>query len=205
MVLCPVAGNLADKIGHTRMMLPAAILMLLSFYPLFLLITVHPGLPTLLGGLIWEGLLQVAYLGALPAVMASLFPARTRVTGLSLSYNLGVFLFGGFAPAIFTWLTDTTHNNASPSFYLMATAVVSIMAVVAVNRPMAGRRPQHSPLAWYPACHARRLCHCLPTARSHKPGLSHLCRPVYWLGTHYLTTTSGRGSGRLHLDRSRHA
>ena len=134
MVLCPVAGNLADKIGHTRMMLPAASLMLLSFYPLFLLITVHPGLPTLLGGLIWEGLLQVSYLGALPVVMASLFPARTRVTGLSLSYNLGVVLFGGFAPAIFTWLTDRTHNNASPSFYLMATAVVSIMAVVAVKR-----------------------------------------------------------------------
>ena len=58
--------------------------------------------------------------------MASLFPARTRVTGLSLSYNLGVTLFGGFAPAIFTWLSATTHNNTAPSFYLMAMALVSI-------------------------------------------------------------------------------
>ena len=48
MVLCPVAGHIADRVGHTRMMLPAAILMLLSYYPLFLLITRHPGLPTLL-------------------------------------------------------------------------------------------------------------------------------------------------------------
>ena len=134
MVLCPVFGNLADKLGYTRLMLPAAILMLLSFYPLFLLITLRPGLPTLLGGLIWDALLQTAYIGALPAVMASIFPARTRVTGLSLSYNLGVTLFGGFAPAIFTWLTATTHNNTSPSFYLMAMAVLSIVAVMAVNR-----------------------------------------------------------------------
>jgi MHS family proline/betaine transporter-like MFS transporter len=134
MVLCPVAGHIADKIGHTRMMLPAAILMLLSYYPLFLLITRHPGLPTLLVGLIYDALLLVAYVSALPAVMATIFPARTRVTGLSLSYNLGVTLFGGFSPAIFTWLTATTHDNTSPSFYLMAMAVVSITALVAIRR-----------------------------------------------------------------------
>ena len=66
--------------------------------------------------------------------MAGIFPARTRVTGLSLSYNLGVTLFGGFAPAIFTWLTAVTHDNAAPGFYLMAMAVVSIVAIVMVNR-----------------------------------------------------------------------
>ena len=133
-VLCPVAGHLADRVGLTRMMLPAAILMLLSFYPVFLLITIHPGLTTLLVGLIWETLLQIAYVSASPAVMASIFPARTRVTGLSLSYNLGVTLFGGFAPAIFTWLTAITHNNTAPSFYLTAMALVSIVAIVMVNR-----------------------------------------------------------------------
>ena len=133
-VLCPVAGHYADRIGLTRMMLPAAILMLLSFYPVFLLITTHTGLTTLLVGLIWETLLQIAYMSALPAVMAGIFPARTRVTGLSLSYNLGVTLFGGFAPAIFTWLTAITHNNTAPSFYLMAMALLSIIAIMLVNR-----------------------------------------------------------------------
>jgi len=134
MVLFPVAGNLADKIGHTRMMLPAAILMLLSFYPEFWIITAHPGIPTLMGALTWDALLQTAYVGGLPAVMASLFPARTRVTGLALSYNLGVTIFGGFAPAIFTWLTARTHNNASPAYYLMATSVLSVTSLLAIRR-----------------------------------------------------------------------
>jgi MFS transporter, MHS family, proline/betaine transporter len=134
MVLIPLAGNLADKIGYTRMMLPAAILMLLCFYPLFLFITLHPSLPTLLAGLIFNEFVQAAYICALPAVMANIFPARTRVTGLSLSYNLGVTLFGGFAPAVFTWLIAVTHNTAAPSFYLMAMAVVSIAAVLSVKR-----------------------------------------------------------------------
>jgi MFS transporter, MHS family, proline/betaine transporter len=132
--LCPVAGHIADRLGHTRVMLPAAIFMLLSFLPVFLLITRHPSLPRLLVGLIWDALLQIAYISALPAVMAAIFPARTRVTGLSLSYNLGVTLFGGFAPAIFTWLSAVTHDNAAPSFYLILMAAVSIVAVLAVRR-----------------------------------------------------------------------
>jgi MHS family proline/betaine transporter-like MFS transporter len=134
MVLVPVAGHLADRIGYTRIMLPAAIVMLLSFYPIFLLINIRPSLGSLLAALIWDCLLQVSYVCALPAVMAIIFPARTRVTGLSLSYNLGVMLFGGFAPVIFTWLTAVTHTNTAPSFYLMAMAVVSIAALITVKR-----------------------------------------------------------------------
>jgi MFS transporter, MHS family, proline/betaine transporter len=130
----PLGGNLADKIGYARMMLPAAVLLLLSFYPLFLFITRDPSLHTLLAGLIFNEFLQDAYVCALAAVMAGIFPARTRVTGLSLSYNLGVTLFGGFAPAVFTWLIAATHNTAAPSFYLMAMAAVSITAVISVKR-----------------------------------------------------------------------
>jgi MHS family proline/betaine transporter-like MFS transporter len=133
-LLFPVAGNLADHIGYTRMMLPAAILMTLSYYPIFLLITLHPGIPTLLAGLLWDALLQVTYLSGLSAVMAGLFTARTRVTGLALSYNLGVTLFGGFAAAIFTWLTAITHNNTAPSFYLIAMGMVSVLTLLAVRR-----------------------------------------------------------------------
>ena len=134
MVLLPMAGNLADKVGFARMMLPAAILMLLSFYPVFRFITLHPSLSTLMAGLVFNELLQIAYVCAMPAVMARIFPARTRVTGLSLGYNLGVTLFGGFAPAVFTWLISVTHNNTAPSFYLMAMAALSILALIAVTR-----------------------------------------------------------------------
>jgi MFS transporter, MHS family, proline/betaine transporter len=115
-------------------MLPAAFLMLFSFYPIFWLITTRPGVVTLLGTLAWDAVLQASYISSLPAAMAELFPARTRVTGLALSYNVGVMIFGGFAPAVFTWLTARTHNNASPAFYLMATAVLSIWAVISVQR-----------------------------------------------------------------------
>jgi MHS family proline/betaine transporter-like MFS transporter len=114
-------------------MLPTAIVMLLSFYPIFFVITRWPSAYTLMAALTWDLLLQVIYISALPAVLANLFPLRTRVTGISLSYNLGVLVFGGFALAIYTWLIEVTHKNAAPSFYLMATALVSIAAVLAIR------------------------------------------------------------------------
>ena len=132
--LTPFGGRFADRFGYTRLSLPSAILMLFSFYPVFLFITRHPSLPTLLGGLFWVAFISVGYTSGMPVLMAEIFPPQTRVTGLSLSYNLGVVVFGGFAPAIFTWLTAVTHNNTAPAFYLMATAVVSIAAILFLQR-----------------------------------------------------------------------
>jgi MHS family proline/betaine transporter-like MFS transporter len=67
--------------------------------------------------------------------MAEIFPTRTRGTGMALSYNISVPIFGGFAPFICTWLIALTGNNLAPSFYLMLTALVSLGAlVVARNR-----------------------------------------------------------------------
>ena len=126
----PTRGPNRLHTDHASRSHPYAALLL----PEFFLITRRPSLSTLLPALIWDCILQVAYVSALPAVMASIFPPRTRVTGLSLSYNLGVTIFGGFAPAIFTWLTEVTHDNTAPSFYLMAMAVLSIAAVITVKR-----------------------------------------------------------------------
>ena len=41
-VILPLAGQLADRFGFVRLMLPAAVFMLFSIYPVFLLITRHP-------------------------------------------------------------------------------------------------------------------------------------------------------------------
>jgi MHS family proline/betaine transporter-like MFS transporter len=132
--LCPVAGHLADRLGYTRIMLPSVILMLLTFYPVMAFITRRPSMTTLAIGLTLNILIQVTYSAAVSPMLADIFPANTRVTGISLSYNLGVTLFGGFAPAIFTWLTSATHDNTAPAYYLMATALITIAATIIVQR-----------------------------------------------------------------------
>ena len=58
---------------------------------------------------------------------------RVRTTGLSISYNLGVTLFGGFAPIVLTWLISASGSLLSPSYYFMAVAVVSICGLLVIR------------------------------------------------------------------------
>jgi MHS family proline/betaine transporter-like MFS transporter len=75
-------------------------------------------------------LLKSCYSGALPSFMAKIFPAATRVSGLSLSYNVAVTIFGGFAPFFAQSLVDLTGSNLAPSYYIMATALLSLVSLL---------------------------------------------------------------------------
>jgi MHS family proline/betaine transporter-like MFS transporter len=66
--------------------------------------------------------------------MAKIFPVGTRVSGMSLSYNVGVPIFGGFAPFFAQSLIALTGSKLSPSYYIMATALISALALVVLRR-----------------------------------------------------------------------
>jgi MHS family proline/betaine transporter-like MFS transporter len=74
------------------------------------------------------------FTGSVPAVLAALFPPRLRSTGVSLTYNFAAVVFGGFAPAVLTFLTESTHNIMAPAFYVVAAATVSLIALAFVPR-----------------------------------------------------------------------
>jgi MHS family proline/betaine transporter-like MFS transporter len=129
----PVIGHWSDVFGRTVIMLVAAALFLISAYPAFLLLTRYPSLATLIAIVCWLSLVKTTYSGVLPSLLAEIFPARTRATGLALSYNISAPIFGGFAPLISTWLIEITANSLAPSFYLMATALVSFCVLLIVR------------------------------------------------------------------------
>ncbi len=70
----------------------------------------------------------------MPALLCDLFPTRTRTSGLSLGYNIAVTLFGGFAPALVSWLIVATGSKLAPSYYVMFAAAISLSALVFVRR-----------------------------------------------------------------------
>ena len=71
--------------------------------------------------------------GPFGAMMAELFPARVRMSAVSIGYNLGFAVFGGTAPFIATYLIDVTGDRLSPSFYLIASAIVSLIVFVRIR------------------------------------------------------------------------
>jgi MHS family proline/betaine transporter-like MFS transporter len=134
LVLIPVFGALSDRFGRLPIAFPAAAAMLIVFYPLFSWLAAAPTLQTLLivQGII--GVLMAAYMGPLGALMAELFPARMRTTGLAISYAFAVAIFGGLAPLFNTWIIAVTGNILAPAFYLILAAAISLVALVFARR-----------------------------------------------------------------------
>lgn len=129
-VCTPFVGHVSDRLGRTRLMMLSGLGLLVSFYPCFVLLAAFHSAGVLIPIVLWLALLKAAYFGALPALMSELFPAATRATGLAVSYNLGVSLFGGCGPLIMVWLTGVTGSSLAPSYYLTAVTVQSIIAIV---------------------------------------------------------------------------
>jgi MHS family proline/betaine transporter-like MFS transporter len=129
----PFFGHLSDTFGRVRIMVIVCVLFAVSAYPAFLWLVSSPSLLTITLIVCWLSILKAAYSGTLPALMAEIFPTQTRGTGMALSYNTGVPIFGGFAPFIATWLIGVTGTSLAPSFYLVVTALVSL-AVLGIIR-----------------------------------------------------------------------
>jgi MHS family proline/betaine transporter-like MFS transporter len=125
----PFVGYLSDRIGRVRMMSAACIVFTLTIYPVFRSLGEHADLAGLVAMMAWVGLLKAIYFGALPALMAETFPVETRATGMAISYNIGVTVFGGFAPLIVATLIQATGSKQAPAFYLMLLGVISLYAL----------------------------------------------------------------------------
>jgi hypothetical protein len=66
--------------------------------------------------------------------LTEIMPANVRATGFSLAYSLAQAIFGGFTPAISTWLIQSTGNKAMPGAWLAASAVVAVIGAVLLYR-----------------------------------------------------------------------
>jgi MHS family proline/betaine transporter-like MFS transporter len=133
-VVVPFVGLSVDKVGQVRVMIAATLLFIITSYPAFMLVAGDPTFAMLIAVVCWFGFLKSLFSGALPSLMAKVFPVTTRVTGMSLAYNIGVPIFGGFAPLIAQSLVDITGSKLSPSYYMMATAAISLAALIALQR-----------------------------------------------------------------------
>ena len=52
---------------------------------------------------------------------------------MSLGFSIAVSIFGGLAPLIATWLIVETGDPLSPSYYLIFTALLSLVALIAIQ------------------------------------------------------------------------
>ncbi|MBN9093178.1 MFS transporter [Pandoraea pnomenusa] len=128
MVLSPVMGRLSDRWGRRPLMSAGALCVLVGTYPLFAFMSAHPHTLPVLGALCLLATFMAMMTGPAPAWQVELYPAAVRTTSISLSYNVSVTIFGGFAPFVATWLIGTTGNVLSLTWYIAAGALASLVA-----------------------------------------------------------------------------
>ncbi|WP_051791618.1 MFS transporter [Amycolatopsis jejuensis] len=124
----PVFGYLADRFGRRVVLGGSAAAFLVLTLPLFLLIRTG-NVVAVVAALIVLALVQSATMGAMFTALAEVFPTRIRFTGIAVSYNVAAAAIGGTAPYISTWLIARTGNALAPSFYLMVTSLITLIAV----------------------------------------------------------------------------
>jgi len=133
-ILTPIAGTISDRIGRTTHMIAVGLLLLVSVFPAFLLLTRTPVPAVIVSAVLYLAALKALYFGPLAALMSELFPPATRATGLGLSYNIGVTVFGGMGPAFMTWLGGfASIGDLAPGYYLTVVCVLSLWALVTIR------------------------------------------------------------------------
>jgi MFS transporter, MHS family, proline/betaine transporter len=136
-IFSPIAGHWSDKSTRTRVMLISGWLFILAAYPMFYIMAQWPSLATCILAVGVLNLIKAGYSGVLPSLLTEQFPVASRAVGVALAYSISVTIFGGFAPLAATWLIAATGDNLAPAYYLMATGVLSVIALMII----ASRRP----------------------------------------------------------------
>lgn len=136
-ILIPIWGALSDRIGRKPVLAASCILMAVCAYPLFVLMAQGP--TGALVAYLLLGIILSIFLGVTLSAMNEMFTARVRMGGFSIGYNLSVSLFGGTAPYLMQALVTNTENLASPAFYLIVAALVTL-PVILLSKETAPRK-----------------------------------------------------------------
>ena len=133
-IMIPIMGSLSDKIGRRKMFLIGAFAMLLYGFPYFYIVNTHEPLLVILATLIGLVVIWPPITAILGTMFSESFSKEVRYTGVTLGYQIGAAVAGGSAPMIAEFLMNQFDGSSIPvSLYIVATAVISILAVLSIK------------------------------------------------------------------------
>ncbi|MBZ5557566.1 MAG: MFS transporter [Acidobacteriia bacterium] len=130
----PVMGALSDRVGRRPLLVACTTLTLVTAYPALQWLVAAPSFWRLLAVELWLSCLYGSYNGAMVVYLTEIMPRDVRTSGFSMAYSLATAIFGGFTPAICTYLIERTGNRAVPGLWLSLAATLGLVAVIALTR-----------------------------------------------------------------------
>ncbi|KVQ63102.1 MFS transporter [Burkholderia territorii] len=128
-----VSAAVSDRIGRKPLLIGASVCLLLLSYPLFQLLVSTSSVLLIFLAITATGALTGVFAGICPAAMAETFPTRMRTTGMSIGFGIATAVFGGFGSLISETLIKLTGSQIAPSYYVICTAIVSLVAILTMK------------------------------------------------------------------------
>lgn len=133
-ITLPIAGYLADKIGRKPLMLAGSGGILIFSYPLFSILANANSYGTMVVVVCLLAIIFALFQGPNTVAMSEIFPAKVRVSGFSVPYQLASAVFAGTAMMAATWLIDKTGNVMAVPVYMCITMVITFLATIFLYR-----------------------------------------------------------------------
>lgn len=119
----PIMGALSDRVGRRPLLIIFTLLMIATAWPVLRWLVATPTFAHLIETELWLSFLYASYNGAMVVWLAEVMPADVKASGFSLAYSLATALFGGFTPAVSSYLIHITGDKAMPGAWLTLAAV----------------------------------------------------------------------------------
>jgi proline/betaine transport protein TphA len=124
----PLFGFLSDRFGRKKIFSGGLLSLMVFIFPIFFLLSYKTFFLSLIAEILFVVILA-AMDGVILTMLAELFPTEIRNTGLTLSYNIALALFGGTAPFIATALVHATHLSLAPAMYSIFAAAIALISI----------------------------------------------------------------------------
>lgn len=128
-LLSPVAGVLADRIGVIRQMSSVLLIAIIAVLPLFYLFHSSWSISNLVAFQIIMSVIGVFYVAPISGVFTDLFPSNVRHTGVAFGVSLGQALLGSTIPLFSQQLVAMTGNRMAPGLYLIGIMVITLFVL----------------------------------------------------------------------------
>ena len=139
----PLSAVIADRIGRRAALIGTTLAIAVFGFavaPLF----VAGSIASVVAFSVFGFALMGFTYGPLGTALAEIFPTAVRYTGASLTFNLGGIVGASLAPYIATELA-TRYGLAFVGYYLTAAAVVTLLALLAMGKPVEAGSAQVAP------------------------------------------------------------
>ena len=140
----PVMGSVSDRVGRRPLLIIFTVLMILTAWPVLHWLTGSASFAHLVEAELWLSFLYASYNGAMVVYLAEIMPAELRASGFSLAYSLATALFGGFTPAISSYLIHATGDKAMPGIWLSFAAVCGLAGTLLIGRMVRQYQQRHA-------------------------------------------------------------